>query len=134
MLIKLIWGIGLAPISIFGLILFTLAYLWKSPNTQESPPLKYLMIIAFGLIHGFGFASVLIDLGLPKDKTVTALLGFNLGVEFGQILVVLLAIVILYMLGKSSLIKYKDYLFNFTAIILIALGTFWFIGRAFSLQ
>ena len=59
---------------------------------------------------------------------------FNLGVEFGQILVVILAIVILYMLGKSSLIKYKDYLFNFTAIILIALGTFWFIGRAFNLQ
>ena len=58
------------------------------------------LTLIFWLIHGFGFASVLIDLGLPKDKTVTALLGFNLGVEFGQILVVILAIVILYMLGK----------------------------------
>src|SRR5215467_3289802 len=42
----------------------------------------------FGLVHGFGFASVLLDLGLPKGALLGALFGFNLGVEAGQLAVV----------------------------------------------
>ena len=43
---------------------------------------------AFGLIHGFGFASVLADLGLPRGPLALALVGFNLGVELGQLAIV----------------------------------------------
>ena len=133
-ILSILFGGIISPLTWLGLIIFTFSYSMLVQTKSDAEYYNPGLTLIFGLIHGFGFASVLIDLGLPKDKTVTALLGFNLGVEFGQILVVILAIVILYMLGKSSLIKYKDYLFNFTAIILIALGTFWFIGRAFSLQ
>jgi hypothetical protein len=44
---------------------------------------RWIVAFAFGLIHGFGFASVLADLGLPQGALVLALLGFNLGVEAG---------------------------------------------------
>ncbi len=44
-----------------------------------------MVALAFGLVHGMGFASVLVDLGLRKDTLVTALLGFNLGVELGRL-------------------------------------------------
>ena len=46
------------------------------------------MAFLFGLIHGFGFASVLADLGLPQDALVIALVGFNVGVETGQLAIV----------------------------------------------
>ena len=91
------------------------------------------MVFVFGLIHGFGFASVLLELGLPKGKAVSSLFGFNLGVELGQILVVTLAIFTLYVLGKTKLINYRDIFYNVSALLLIALGTFWFVGRVFSL-
>ena len=45
---------------------------------------RWVMAFVFGLIHGFGFASVLADLGLPQGALVLALVGFNLGVELGQ--------------------------------------------------
>ena len=133
-ILSILFGGIISPLTWLGLIIFTFSYSMLVQTRNDAEYYNPGLTLIFGLIHGFGFASVLLDLGLPKDKTVTALLGFNLGVEFGQILVVLLAILILYMLGKSSLIKYKDYLFNITAIILVALGTFWFVGRAFGLQ
>ena len=132
--LSVILGGIISPLTWLGLIIFMYSYSKLVRTRGDAEYYNPGLTLIFGLIHGFGFASVLLDLGLPKDKTVTALLGFNLGVEFGQILVVLLAIVFLYMLGKSSLVKYKDYLFNIVAIVLIALGTFWFVGRAFGLQ
>jgi hypothetical protein len=47
-----------------------------------------VVAFCFGLIHGFGFASVLQDLGLPREALVLALVGFNLGVEAGQLAIV----------------------------------------------
>ena len=49
---------------------------------------RWLVAFGFGLIHGFGFASVLTELGLPKDALVLSLLGFNVGVEIGQLAIV----------------------------------------------
>ncbi|MEN9867203.1 MAG: hypothetical protein RL748_2793 [Pseudomonadota bacterium] len=51
---------------------------------------RWVMAFVFGLIHGFGFASVLTDLGLPQQTLVLALVGFNLGVETGQLAIVAL--------------------------------------------
>lgn len=58
---------------------------------REMTPWRPLVVFGFGLFHGLGFASVLIDLGLPEDQFLTALVGFNIGVELGQISVVLAA-------------------------------------------
>lgn len=49
---------------------------------------RWLVAFGFGLIHGFGFASVLAELGLPADALVLSLLGFNAGVELGQLAIV----------------------------------------------
>ena len=46
---------------------------------------RWLIAAVFGLIHGLGFASVLSELGLPRDALVRALIGFNIGVELGQL-------------------------------------------------
>ncbi|MEO6166323.1 MAG: HupE/UreJ family protein [Chitinophagales bacterium] len=59
--------------------------------TAKLHPWRIIIIFLFGLVHGMGFASVLIGLGLPQNEFLTALLTFNLGVEFGQVTVILLA-------------------------------------------
>jgi hydrogenase/urease accessory protein HupE len=55
---------------------------------------RWWITFAFGLIHGFGFASVLRDYGLPEDAIGLALLSFNVGVEIGQLLIVVAAVII----------------------------------------
>ena len=64
---------------------------------------RWLVAFCFGLIHGFGFASVLADLGLPQDALLLALVGFNLGVEVGQLCIVI-AFLPLAFLARGSLL------------------------------
>lgn len=64
---------------------------WEiAKNKQDSLSLKYPILVSssFGLLHGFGFASVLADIGLPETEKLLALLCFNIGVEIGQLLFV----------------------------------------------
>jgi hypothetical protein len=63
--------------------------------TQKLHPWRILIIFLFGLVHGMGFASVLIELGLPEKEFLTALVTFNLGVEFGQVTVIIVAWLVL---------------------------------------
>jgi len=130
---SLIFGGIVSPLTWLGLIIFTISYAYLVETKKDAETYNPALTLVFGLIHGFGFASVLLELGLPKGKAVSSLFGFNLGVEFGQILVVTLAISTLYVLGKTKLIKYKENFYNISALFLIALGTFWFVGRVFSL-
>ncbi|MEM7360090.1 MAG: HupE/UreJ family protein [Pseudomonadota bacterium] len=60
----------------------------------------FSVAVAFGLLHGFGFASVLGDLGLPQSMQVTALLFFNLGVEIGQVFFILVAFWLAVLIAK----------------------------------
>ena len=128
-----IFGGIVSPLTWLGLIIFMISYSYLVEVKKDAETFNPALTLVFGLIHGFGFASVLLELGLPKGKAVSSLFGFNLGVEFGQILVVTLAISTLYVLGKTKLIKYKENFYNISALFLIALGTFWFVGRVFSL-
>lgn len=59
--------------------------------TAELHPWRIFIIFLFGLVHGMGFASVLIGLGLPQKEFLTGLITFNIGVELGQITIILLA-------------------------------------------
>lgn len=63
---------------------------------------RWLVAFAFGLIHGFGFASVLGELGLPQGLRVVALAAFNLGVELGQLAIVIVAVPIAFALRDTS--------------------------------
>ena len=87
------------------------------------------VVIIFGLFHGFGFASVLSHLGVPGEHTVLSLLGYNLGIEIGQVAVILIILPMLYLI--------KDYTFfpkiilKYGAIALIMLSAVWFVEGAF---
>ena len=132
-LTSIIFGGIISLLTWIGLLIFLISYALLVETKKDAEFYNPFLTLVFGLVHGFGFASVLLELGLPKGRTVSALFGFNLGVELGQILVVTLAISTLYVLGKTKLINYKENLYNISALFLIALGTFWFVGRVFSL-
>ena len=87
-----------------------------------------LVIFTFGLLHGLGFASVLGEFGLPVGFFLPALIGFNVGVEFGQLTVVLLAFISLgYWFNKKN--YYKGSIEHPISAIIGLVGTFWFIER-----
>ena len=87
-----------------------------------------IVIFIFGLLHGLGFASVLGEFGLPDGFFIAALLGFNLGVEIGQLTVVLLAFITLgYWFNKKD--YYQISVANPISIIIGLVGAYWFIER-----
>jgi hypothetical protein len=87
---------------------------------------RWAVAFALGLLHGFGFSIVLVDLGLPSGELVGALLGFNLGVELGQAAIVLVTLPLLYAI--RSTLAYRALVFaGSTAAALLA--SFWTYER-----
>jgi hypothetical protein len=70
-------------------------------NVLRTIDARWALAFALGLLHGFGFSSVLIDLGLPSHELIGALLGFNLGVELGQAVIVLALLPALFWIRRS---------------------------------
>lgn len=93
---------------------------------------RWMMAFGFGLIHGFGFASVLAELGLPQGALVLSLLGFNLGVEVGQLVIVAAFLPLAYGLRHSAF--YRRGVFVGGSVLTLCLAAFWFIERAFNLK
>lgn len=88
-----------------------------------------LVIFLFGLMHGFGFANVLAEMPIPQDYVVPSLFGFNVGVELGQLAVVVVIVPLLYLVRNSQL--YVRYAMPAGAVGLILIAMYWFIERAF---
>ena len=80
----------------------------------------------FGLIHGFGFASVLRDLGLPQSALVSSLFGFNVGVEIGQLAIVAVFLPLAWWLRKSWL--YRQ-LFTWGSLAIALVAAIWLVER-----
>ena len=93
---------------------------------------RWLVAFTFGLIHGFGFASVLTELGLPKDALVLSLLGFNLGVEIGQLAIVAVFLPLAYMLRNTVL--YRKGVFVGGSILTMLVALVWLAERVFNLK
>jgi hypothetical protein len=91
---------------------------------------RWLVAFVFGLVHGFGFASVLADLGLPQGALALALVGFNVGVELGQLAIVAAFLPVAYLLRRTVLYRRGVLLGGSAAIALLA--TRWFVQRAFN--
>lgn len=70
-------------------------------NLLRAIDARWAVAFALGLLHGFGFSSVLIDLGLPSGQLVGSLLGFNLGVELGQAAIVIAVLPVLYLIRRT---------------------------------
>ena len=88
---------------------------------------RWAVSFLFGLVHGFGFSNVLRELGLPKEGLLWALLNFNLGVEAGQGMAVLVAVPILFWLRKF---KWEPRAVVATSVVVLAVGLVLFVERA----
>ncbi|CUH77406.1 HupE/UreJ family protein [Tropicibacter naphthalenivorans] len=94
-----------------------------------------LVIFVFGLLHGLGFASVLQEFGLPQDQFVAGLIGFNVGVEFGQLTVIAIAFLLVVMAQRVDKgivdVRTGQVVYGVLALSFVALG--WLLnGPAFT--
>lgn len=121
--------IVLPPRFIESLIALSIVYIAVENFFVKNSEQRWMITFIFGLIHGFGFASVLTELGLPQKGLVASLLSFNIGVEIGQIIIVgLLFPIILFGLRPRW---QKIFVYGVSSIILV-FGLLWFVERAFN--
>jgi hydrogenase/urease accessory protein HupE len=101
----------------------------EEPNHRETD-IRAWLAAGFGLIHGFGFASVLREFGLPQAALGWSLLAFNVGVEIGQLAIVLVVATVLEGLARRSA-RAGSRAARAGSIGVILAGTYWFIQRTF---
>ncbi len=118
----------LPVLSLLGLILFTLSYLPTNSNISTLQ-IRPVLSLAFGLIHGFGFAAALQEVGLPDEQLWPALLGFNIGVELGQLLIVVVLWIVYLKLKQYK--KITSATADLCSALLCGLGLYWFIARSY---
>jgi hypothetical protein len=112
------------------LIALSIAYVAvENLFTSELKPWRPLLVFAFGLLHGLGFAGVLRELGLPEGEYVPALIAFNVGVELGQLTVIASALLLVGRLRDRPWYRRAVVLPASLAIALV--GLYWAVQRAF---
>jgi hypothetical protein len=92
--------------------------------------LRMWVALVFGLVHGFGFANVLREFGLPREALGWSLFSYNVGVEIGQLAIVLLVMSVLSAIRRRSATLRQRVAFA-GSIVVIAAGTYWFVQRVF---
>ena len=97
-------------------------------NLLRTIDARWAVAFALGLLHGFGFSSVLIDLGLPSKELIGALLGFNVGVELGQAAIVLVALPVLFLIRRT--LAYQALLWAGSASVVLV-ASVWSYQRCF---
>ena len=88
---------------------------------------SWLLVFIFGLFHGLGFANVLAPLGGGGGNRIAALLGFNVGVELGQLVIILAVFPLLYWIRDWA--GYRRVVLQTASVALIAISCFWFVER-----
>jgi hypothetical protein len=97
---------------------------------------RWRVTFAFGLVHGFGFAGALREIGLPTNAVVTALAAFNIGVEVGQVAIVSIVVPTLIVLDRliavdrAKPVRAAALVYALSAVITL-LGSYWFFTRVF---
>ena len=89
-----------------------------------------MVTLVFGLIHGFGFAATLLEMQLPAEKLAQILVGFNVGVEIAQLMLVLGLVGLAAVLVRFKLGLPRRVLIDGVGSALVCLGTFWFVSRS----
>ena len=92
---------------------------------------RWMITFGFGLVHGFGFASVLRELGLPSTGLARSLVAFNLGVETGQIIIVGSLWPLLWWVNRQS---WAARVRVGLSVLIFLFGAAWFIERVFGLK
>ena len=127
-----IYGVIKPPTSIVEPVI-ALSIMYVALENIFSPRLKASrigIVFLFGLIHGMGFASALTQLGLPQNAYFSSLIMFNLGVELGQISVILTAFLLLGLpFGNKP--YYRKRIVIPLSIIIAAIAAYWAVERVF---
>ncbi|MGB7244424.1 MAG: HupE/UreJ family protein [Sulfitobacter sp.] len=92
-------------------------------------PWRPVIIFGFGLLHGLGFASVLAEFGLPDGQFIPALIGFNIGVELGQLTVIAIAFLVVGYWSRR--VWYRARIAVPASCVIAAVGAYWFVERVF---
>lgn len=125
-----LFGLGALPwVSWLGLAVFSRCHFGLLASHERPARIRAAVAFAFGLVHGFGFAGVLMDVDLPRRDLVPALFGFNSGVELGQLAAVGLVWPLLVAVSRSR----EDGRHRFAeagSAAIFALGVFWIVSRA----
>ena len=124
-----IYGVfALAPSIVEPLIALSIAYVAvENLVTADLKPWRIVLVFAFGLLHGMGFAGVLADLGLPRGDFVTALVTFNVGVEAGQLTVIAAAFAAAVAVRDRP--WYRGRVVVPLSLLIAAVGLFWTAER-----
>lgn len=125
-------GVVQLPASIVEpLIALSIAYVGiENAITDRLHSWRPMLVFAFGLLHGLGFAGVLGEIGLPQDQALSPLLGFNIGVELGQLAVIGGAILIVGSFRDRPWYRRRIVIPGSLAIATV--GFYWFVARAFA--
>ncbi|MCH7866907.1 MAG: HupE/UreJ family protein [Myxococcales bacterium] len=127
------FGIGLVSwLTLLGISIFAACHFGLLATVRNPRLLRVAVAFAFGLIHGFGFAGILREMSLPSDRLVQALFGFNLGVELGQLAIVLLVWPALHALARWNGGRLHTRLAELGSAAICGLGVFWFVTRSFA--
>lgn len=96
------------------------------------PRKRWLVAFTFGLLHGFGFASVLLDLKLPASALLLSLLGFNVGVEIGQLILVAILMPLAYLSRASK--GYTRVVLGAGSVVIAVIALGWLLERSLNLK
>jgi hypothetical protein len=125
-------GFGSLPsLLLLGAGLFGANYMLVSGQVRDAGRLRMVITLLFGLIHGFGFAADLLKMQIPPLRLAELLVGFNLGVEIGQLSLVLAVTAGALALTRLKWAPPRAIVVEVAAAGLIGLGAYWFISRSF---
>ncbi len=122
---------GMPPLLLAGAALAASSYLMISGRLHDTVRLRVAVTVVFGLIHGFGFAAGLLEMRLPAANLAELLFGFNLGVEIGQITLVLAVLGLGALVVRAGLAVPRRMVADIAAMLLMAVGLFWFVSRSY---
>ena len=118
-------------ISIIALMFITIGYFGILKNLKNKSFYRIIITSLFGIIHGFGFGTFLFNSQFDKSNILSALFGFNLGVEIGQLVFLMFFILFNLFLRRLLSSKKYEYLIQSIMAVVTSLGFYWFIQRLY---
>ena len=115
-----------------GAAIFATNYMMMAGFIKDAARLRLLVTLVFGTIHGFSFAANLLEMKLPPERLAELLVGFNAGVEIGQLAVVGVILLGLALLRYFKLTLPRAITVDVLSAVLVALGLYWFVSCGYA--